>query len=129
MKQITRLNGAAAPSFEVIDQGARMPTARGPYPSSEATSLGARLTELLAQDTPEDLLRRLSDFKQSIEKALQRSSSAYQILQQLEESGLGDCARCTRELQERMATNPHYVVLAKLGEAEKLVSDLVNIGR
>lgn len=92
--------------------------------NGEIASFGARLTELLAQETPHDLLGRLGDFKRSVEDALRRSSSTYKLLQQLEESGLKDCARCTRELEARLAGNPHYVVLRKIAEAEKLVVEL-----
>jgi hypothetical protein len=92
--------------------------------NGEIASFGARLSQLLAQETPNDLLGRLVEFRQSVEEALRRSSSAYQILHQLEESGLKDCARCTRELETRLAGNPHYVVLRKIAEAEKLVSEL-----
>jgi hypothetical protein len=97
-----------------------------PQPSTggEIASLGARLSELLAQETPNELLTRLGDFKRSVANALQRSSSAYQLLRQLEDNGLKDCARCTAELEERLASNPHYVVLGKIAEAEKLVSAL-----
>jgi hypothetical protein len=92
--------------------------------NGEIASFGARLSQLLAQETPHDLLGRLTEFKLSVDDALRRSSSAYQILRQLEESGLKDCARCTRELETRLASNPHYVVLRKIAEAEKLVSEL-----
>jgi hypothetical protein len=92
--------------------------------SGEIASFGARLTELLAQETPQDLLGRLADFKRSVDLALRRSSSVYQILQQLEESGLKDCARCTQELEGRLARNPHFVVLRKIEEAEKLVAEI-----
>jgi hypothetical protein len=87
-------------------------------------SLGARLSEILAQETPDDLLSRLAMFRKSVEEALRRSSSAFHILRQLEESGLKDCARCTRELEARLANNPHYLVLGKIAEAEKLVTEL-----
>lgn len=90
----------------------------------EIASFGARLSQLLAQETHHDLLGRLGEFKQSVEDALRRSSSAYQILHQLEASGLKDCARCTGELEARLAGNAHYVVLRKIAEAEKLVSEL-----
>lgn len=89
----------------------------------EAISLGARLSELLAEETPEDLLRRLEAFKRSVEESLMRSSSAFQILRQLEGSGLKDCARCTKELEDRLTNNPHFKVLGKLGEAEQLLSE------
>ena len=93
-------------------------------PGNEAASLGTRLSQLLAQETPDTLLDRLGEFKRTVEDALKRSSSAYQILRQLEDSGLKDCARCTRELESRLAGNPHYVVLAKIAEAERAVREL-----
>jgi hypothetical protein len=90
----------------------------------EIARFGARLSELLAQETPHDLLGRLAEFKRSVDEPLRRSSSTYQLLRQLEESGLKDCARCTRELEARLAGNPHYIVLCKLDEAEKAVAEL-----
>jgi hypothetical protein len=123
----TRCNGEAHTiEIDAIAQEVDIARPRWPIPSlnGEAASLGARLSELLAQETPDDLLGRLAVFKQSVEEALRRSSSAYHILRQLEESGLKDCARCTRELEARLAGNPHYLVLSKIAEAEKLVFDL-----
>lgn len=95
----------------------------------DVLNLGARLSELLAEETPENLLRRLQTFKRSVADALARSSSAYQILRQLESSGLKDCARCTAELEERLSRNPHYRVLGKLAEAEQLIQELTNEAR
>ena len=95
-----------------------------PPPGNEAASLGARLSQLLAQETPDTLLDRLGEFKRSVDEALRRSSSVYQILRQLEDSGLKDCAKCTRELEARLAGNPHYVVLGKIAEAERAVREL-----
>ena len=45
-------------------------------------------------------------------------------LRALESAGLKDCARCTAELEERLSRNPHYRVLGKLAEAEKLLEEL-----
>ena len=125
----TRLNGEghAVEVLPIEHIHAREPRWPIPPAPDEAASLGARLSELLAQETPDDLLGRLAEFKQSVEEALRRSSSAYHILRQLEESGLKDCARCTRELEARLAGNPHYVVLAKIAEAEKLVAELTTV--
>lgn len=92
--------------------------------NTDALNLGARLSELLAEESPEALLKRLQSFKKSVEDALTRSSSAFQILRQLEGAGLKDCARCTAELEERLARNPHFRVLGKLAEAEALIQEL-----
>lgn len=53
----------------------------------EIARFGARLSELLTQETPHDLLGRLAEFKRSVDEPLRRSSSAYRLLRQLEESG------------------------------------------
>lgn len=97
--------------------------------NTEALNLGARLSELLAEESPETLLKRLQTFKKSVEDALIRSSSAFQILRQLEGAGLKDCARCTAELEERLARNPHFRVLGKLSEAEALINELTRAAR
>ena len=89
--------------------------------NGEIASFGARLPSS-SHRRRRTIPGRLGEFA-SVEDA-GRSSSVYQILQQLEESGLKDCARCTRELETRLASNPHYVVLRKIAEAEKLVSEL-----
>jgi hypothetical protein len=127
MKSV-RLNGQAhAIEIDAVAQEVEPVAPRWPIPppiNTEAARLGARLSELLAQETPDDLLERLGQFKRSVEVALRRSSSAFHILRQLEESGLKDCARCTRELEARLAGNPHYLVLAKIAEAEKLVAEI-----
>lgn len=88
----------------------------------EIARFGARLSELLTQETPHDLLGRLAEFKRSVDEPLRRASSAYRLLRQLEESGLENRAHCTRELEARLATNPHYVVLRKIAEAEREIA-------
>jgi hypothetical protein len=104
-------------------EAAAMPRSKNTI-NREIARFGARLSELLAQETPHDLLGRLGEFRRSVADALTRSSSTYQLLRQLEDSGLKDCARCTHELEARLACNPHYVVLRKLDEAEKAVAKL-----
>jgi len=102
-----------------------------PIPAAprEPASGRARLSDFLGQETPDQLLARLAEFKRSVADALARSSSVYQLLRQLQESGLADCARCTRELEARLAGNPHYAVLGKIAEAEKLVAEIAALQR
>ena len=120
-----RLAGEPHTSAITLDEVEAAPSPWPRPPSDgEVAGLGARLSQLLAQESPDDLLGRLAEFKRSVEDALLRSSSAYHILRQLEESGLKDCARCTSELEARLAGNPHYLVLAKITEAQKIVSEL-----
>ena len=123
MKIGSRRNGASGTVATLDHVPSPAPLLRPPA-GGDAPSLGARLSELLSQETPDSLLERLAEFKASVEDALKRSSSAYQILSQLQSSGLQDCARCTQELETRLAANPHYVVLAKIAEAEHAVRAL-----
>jgi hypothetical protein len=87
-------------------------------------SLTDRLNQLFKEESSEQLTERLGAFRRSLEQTLERSSQAYQILSQLEQTNLKDCARCTQELQARLAGNPHYVVLGKVLEAERLLAGL-----
>lgn len=107
-----------------VEVDVESPPRPGTSINREIARFGARLSELLAQETPHELLGRLAEFKRSVDEPLRRSSSAYQLLRQLEESGLKDCARCTHELEARLAGNPHFVVLRKIAEAEKAVAQL-----
>ena len=119
-----RLNGgeqAIEAMVEEVESGTSWSKTNG---SGEIARFGARLSQLLAQETPNDLLARVAEFRRSVEQELRRTSSIFQILEQLEESGLQDCARCTEELEGRLATNPHYIVLRKLAEAEKQVAEI-----
>ena len=91
--------------------------------------LRSRLSQLMGEESPERLAQRVSEFRKSVRESLIASSSAFAILDQLADSGLKDCAKCTRELEARLVSNPHYVVLAKLREAEQLLANLGHISR
>ena len=84
------------------------------------------LGSFAGDDSPERLLQQLAEFKRAVHTSLQRSSSAYQILHQIEDSGLRDCVKCTREIEARLAANPHYLVLGKLLEAERLLTQVAS---
>ena len=88
------------------------------------SDLRARLTDLMGEQSPEQLAQKLSEFRRSVHQTLIASSSAFAVLDQLADSGLKDCAKCTHELEARLAGNPHYVVLGKLVEAEQLLARL-----
>lgn len=78
----------------------------------------------MGEQSPEQLAQKLSEFRRSVHQALIASSSAFAILDQLADSGLRDCAKCTHELEARLVSNPHYIVLGKLIEAEQLLARL-----
>jgi hypothetical protein len=92
-------------------------------------SLTERLGQLFKDESIEQLGHRLGEFRRTLEKTLEKSSQAYQILSQLEQTNLKDCARCTKELQARLAGNPHYIVLGKVIEAEQALAALDPVRR
>lgn len=87
-------------------------------------SLNERLNQLFNDESVERLSARLGEFRRSLEQTLEKSSQPYQLLMQLEETNLKDCARCTQQLQARLDANPHYRVLGKLREAQQLLDQL-----
>ena len=99
-------------------------TANPGVANAERAGVMDRLGSFAGDDSPERLLQRLKEFKQAVHTSLHRSSSAYQILHQIHDSGLRDCVKCTREIENRLASNPHYQVLGKLLEAERLLTQV-----
>jgi hypothetical protein len=91
---------------------------------SESSDLRSRLSQLMGEESPERLALRLGEFRRSVHDTLIATSSAYAVLDQLIDSGLKDCAKCTRELEARLAGNAHYIVLGKLKEAEQALAAL-----
>ena len=77
----------------------------------------------------ERLALRLGEFRKSVRETLIASSSAFAILDQLADSGLKDCAKCTRELEARLAGNPHYIVHGELYDAEQVLAKLGHSAR
>lgn len=97
--------------------------------TATSSDLKARLGALMGEESPEQLGLRLAEFKRSVRNTLLASSSAYAILDQLASSGLADCAKCTREIEARLVSNPHYIVLNKLEEAERQIAAIPQIAR
>ena len=88
------------------------------------SDLRSRLGDLMGEESPERLRQRLAEFRRTVRETLIATSSAYAVLDQLSQSGLRDCAKCTREIEARLANNPHYIVLEKLEEAERRLAEL-----
>jgi hypothetical protein len=66
------------------------------------------------------LAHQILELRQRISAELARSSKDYEILSQLDEHDLRECARCTKELERRLAADPRYLVLQKLDETYAL---------
>jgi hypothetical protein len=122
----TATSRQSAPSAQYFEPGrgnAGTPPAQPAQPAMDR-SLNERLTQLFNDESVERLSARLAEFRRSLEQTLEKSSQPYQLLMQLEETNLKDCARCTQQLQARLDTNPHYRVLGKLREAQQLLDQL-----
>ena len=126
MGSVGRLPGDVRPIIDIESHPVRAAQKRQ---ASSGGDLRSRLTELMGAESPERLVQRLGDFKRSVRETLIASSSAFAILDQLADSGLRDCAKCTHELENRLAGNPHYMVLAKLEEAEQMLAELGHSAR
>lgn len=85
---------------------------------------GPRLMDMLVDPSPERMAHQLQAFRVSVQDLLAVSSTAYRLLSELENAGLAECAPCTDQLRQTLAANPHFVVLKKLEEAERLLSGL-----
>jgi len=125
MSGVSRFSGqwrhttaANEPTSQLFD---RRRATQAPEPDQ---SLNERLSQLFTADSVERLATRIAEFKRSISQSLEKSSQAYQILLQLTDSNLKDCARCTKELEARLVSNPHYIVIQKLEEAERQIARL-----
>ncbi len=83
-----------------------------------------RLLDMIVDPSPERMALQLKAFRASVQDALSVSSKAYCLLVELEKADLADCVPCTAQLRSALAGNPHYVVLKKLEEAERLLSNI-----
>lgn len=113
----------------IIDIESHPVTTASRRTGTEGGDLRSRLSQLMGDESPERLALRLSEFRKSVRETLIASSSAFAILDQLADSELKDCAKCTRELEARLAGNPHYIVLGKLYEAEQVLAKLGHSAR
>ncbi len=65
----------------------------------------------------DNVIREISELRTSIREAFVVASPEYQLLNELTESGLRDCAKCLRELEARAAQHPYNKMLLKIDAA------------
>ena len=97
-------------------------------PGQRAAAL-PRLMDMLVDPSPERMAQQLQNFRASVQESLAVSSKAYRLLSELEDAGLAECAPCTEQLRQALVNNPHFVVLKKLEEAERLLSGLGSVAK
>lgn len=98
--------------------GARPPPIPPPRPTAAA---GANEAEIV-RAAEEELLAKLGSFRSAVADALYEVSNDYRILCNLAHADLTSCGELMAQLRERLATDTHYQVLAKLDEAHALAA-------
>lgn len=98
--------------------GARPPPIPPPRPSAAA---GANEAEIV-RAAEEELLAKIGSFRSAVADALYEVSNDYRILCNLAHADLTSCGDLMAQLRERLATDAHYQVLARLDEAHALTA-------
>ncbi len=98
--------------------GARPPPIPPPRPTAAS---GAAEAEIL-RAAEEELLAKISSFRSAVADALYEVSNDYRILCNLAHADLTSCNELMAQLRERLATDTHYQVLARLDEAHALTA-------
>ena len=87
-------------------------------PVSGSTSAESRKQRDGGSELPLDsVIRELSDLRMAVRHAFVAASPEYQLLLELSETGLRDCAKCVRELEARAAQHPYNKMLGKIDAA------------
>ena len=107
-------------------------TARQGVPSSEVVTALRRIEngtvipgyfaaeavrERQGEVTLDSVVRDIADLRIAIRHAFIAASPEYQLLIELSENGLRDCAKCVRELETRAAQHPYNKMLTKVDAA------------
>lgn len=98
--------------------GARPPPIPPPRPTAAS---GATEAEVL-RAAEEELLAKLGSFRSAVADALYEVSNDYRILCNLAHADLASCGSLMAQLRERLASDTHYQVLARLDEAHALTA-------
>lgn len=96
--------------------GAKPPPIPPPRPSAAAGASPAEIRHA----AEEELLARITGFRSAVADALYEISNDYRILCNLAHADLKSCGDLMEELRQRLSTETHYRVLAKLDEAHAL---------
>lgn len=67
--------------------------------------------------TLDTVIRDIADLRIAVRHAFIEASPEYQLLIELSDNGLRDCAKCVRELEARAAQHPYNKMLTKIDAA------------
>jgi hypothetical protein len=107
----------SVPSSEVVTALRRIESSvvvPGPFAiGQEFNSRNARQSEL----NLDTVIRDIADLRIAVRHAFIEASPEYQLLIELSDNGLRDCAKCVRELEARAAQHPYNKMLTKIDVA------------
>jgi hypothetical protein len=84
--------------------------------------------EVAATLTIDNVIREISDLRLAIREAFVAASPEYQLLNELTENGLRDCAKCLRELESRAAQHPYNKMLLRIDAAYDTARNMTRAG-
>jgi hypothetical protein len=91
-------------------------------PGKQSAASSAWVQDLLGDDSVDLLARRVKQLRTAVDRCLLASSKEYRVLVSLAGAGLAGSESCQRELAASLASNPHFAVLNKLDDAERVLA-------
>ena len=79
--------------------------------------------------TIDGVIREIGDLRIAVRQAFLAASPEYQLLFELTENGLRDCAKCLRELEARAAQHPYNKMLIKIDAAYDAAVRMTRAGK
>lgn len=78
--------------------------------------------------TIDTVIRNISELRTAIREAFVVACPEYQLLNELTENGLRDCAKCLRELEARAAQHPYNKMLLRIDAAYDTARQMTRAG-
>ena len=109
--QASQASRNAVPAADVVTALRRIENGNFPH---DLQDRGSDRQGELNLDT---VIRGIADLRIAVRHAFIAASPEYQLLLELSENGLRDCAKCVRELEARAAQHPYNKMLNKIDAA------------
>lgn len=106
-------------ALEIVTSLRRLDTASAPR------EISSELAPTLTIDT---VIREISELRTAVREAFVVACPEYQLLNELTENGLRDCAKCLRELEARAAQHPYNKMLLRIDSAYDTARQMTRAG-